>query len=186
MPATAVVPTHPERRSAAPAPAHAGAGFLLLVGLVALVAGGKAVLFDTIDPDCFWHLKVADQLRADGIRPVVDRLSFASVQTGWAPYSWLAELGMKATWDAGGYRAAVFVQALMQAALAAVVALACRAARPAAAPRCRFLPAPGEGACTGREPSRVAAVLAAAWAVFLTLPYVSFRPVTATLVIMAV
>src|SRR3954467_7460292 len=126
MPATAAASSRTQP-SPTPSPAapRTGVGFLLLVGLVALVAGGKAVLFDTIDPDCFWHLKVAEQLRAEGVRPVVDRLSFASVQTAWAPYSWLAELGMKATWDAGGYRAAVLVQALMQAALAAAIALGC-------------------------------------------------------------
>ena len=121
-------------------------GFVLLVGLVALVAGGKAVLFDTIDPDCFWHLLVAGQLKAEGIGPLVDRLSFASVQTAWTPYSWLAELAMKAVWDAGGYRLALGVQVFMQAGFVAAAALACGAARPAATPRCRFLPAPSEGA----------------------------------------
>src|SRR5688572_6164803 len=85
----------------------AGFGAALLVALLALAAAGKAVLYDTIDPDCFIHLLAADQLLSDGIGPLVDRQSFASVQTPWTPYSWLAELGMKAIWDAGGYRAAV-------------------------------------------------------------------------------
>src|SRR5215210_3049970 len=56
-------------------------GLLALLGLIALVAGGKAVLFDTLDPDCFWHLRVAEQLKTEGVRPLVDRMSFASVQT---------------------------------------------------------------------------------------------------------
>src|SRR5829696_10259538 len=98
MPAPVAV-FHPSR-SATPA-------FLALLGLVALVAGGKAVLFDTLDPDCFWHLRVAEQLRQDGIGPLVDRLSFGSMKEPWTPYSWLAELLMKVVWDAGGYRAAV-------------------------------------------------------------------------------
>ena len=70
-------------------------GFALLVGLVALAAAGKAVLFDTLDPDSFLHLLAADQLLQDGVGPLVDRQSFASVNQAWPPYSWLAELGMK-------------------------------------------------------------------------------------------
>src|SRR4051812_41176081 len=100
----------------------AQSGFVLLVSLLAVVAGGKAILFDTIDPDCFWHLRVAEQLQAEGIHPLVDRLSFSSIQEPWTPYSWLAELGMKAIWDAGGYRLALLVQAAMQAAFVVLLA----------------------------------------------------------------
>src|SRR5439155_16997475 len=60
-------------------------GFALLVALVALVAGGKAILHDTLDPDCFWHLRVAEQLHRDGIGPLVDNLSFASSKRPWTP-----------------------------------------------------------------------------------------------------
>src|SRR5438046_9216924 len=94
----------------------------LMIALLALVAAGKAVLYDTLDPDCFWHLRVADQLHRDGIGPLVDDLSFASSKLPWTPYSWLAELGMKTLWDAGGYRAAVAAQAVMQIALLAFLA----------------------------------------------------------------
>src|SRR4051812_12166525 len=142
---------------ARPAP-HAG--FALLIALLAVAAGGKAILYDTIDPDCFWHLKVASQMQQDGVGPLVDRLSFASVQTPWTPYSWLAELAMKATWDRGGYRAAVLAQALLQSAFVVAVALACRAARPAWSPRCRFLPAPASRTgCGTPESSRLAAAI---------------------------
>ena len=178
----------PDRSVVAPPRRSAGVGFVLLVGLVALVAGGKAVLFDTIDPDCFWHLMVAGQLRAEGIGPLVDRLSFASVQTAWTPYSWLAELAMKAVWDAGGYRLALGVQVAMQAGFVAAVALGCCAARAAATPRCRFLPAPSETVDTGccaAPSSQLAAVVAAAFATYLSLPYLSFRPVTAALILLA-
>jgi hypothetical protein len=160
-------------------------GLLALLGLIALVAGGKAVLFDTLDPDCFWHLRVAEQLKAEGVRPLVDRMSFASVQTPWTPYSWLAELAMKAVWDCGGWRAAVAAQALMQAAFVAVVGLACCSMRAAGGARSRFLPAPGVVAEDICETSRLSAVLATAFATFVSLPYLSFRPVTAALVVLA-
>lgn len=177
----AVEPTRP------PPAAARRAGFVLLVLLLAVAAGGKAVLFDTMDPDCFWHLRVAEQLLADGIGPIVDRISFASVQEAWTPYSWLAELGMKAVWDAGGYRAAVGVQAALRTAFVVAVAWACRLARPALPPRARFLP-PVEttersepAACS----SYLAAAVAAAGGAFVALPYLSFRPVTAALVLLA-
>src|SRR5450432_4852554 len=89
-------------------------GFGLLIALLALFAASKVVVYDTLDPDCFWHLRVAAQLHRDGIGPIVDDLSFASSRSPWTPYSWLAELGMKKVWDIGGYRAAIATQALMQ------------------------------------------------------------------------
>src|SRR5436190_19090162 len=106
-------------------------GMALLVGLVALAAAGKAVLFDTLDPDCFIHLLAPDQLLSDGIGPLADRQSFASALQPWPPYSWLAEIGMKRVWDGGGYRAAVAVQALLAAALVAVIGASCVAKAPA-------------------------------------------------------
>jgi hypothetical protein len=56
-------------------------------------AASKSILYDTLDPDCFWHLRVAEQLQRDGIRPLVDPMSFMSIKDPWTPYSWLAELG---------------------------------------------------------------------------------------------
>src|SRR3954452_16506163 len=90
-------------------------GFMLMISLLALVAAGKTILYDTLDPDCFWHLRVAEQLQRDGVGPIVDHLSFASIKTPWTPYSWLAELAMKAIWDAGGFRAALLVSAGLSA-----------------------------------------------------------------------
>src|SRR2546430_5416391 len=86
-------------------------GMVLLFGLIVLVAAGKPILFDTLDPDCFWHLRVAEQLRSDGIGPLVDRLSFASNQQPWTPYSWLAELGIDRIWRAFRWRGAILVHA---------------------------------------------------------------------------
>ncbi len=142
-------------------------GFFLLIGLIALAAAGKAILYDTLDPDCFWHLRVAEQLQREGIGPLVDQLSYASSKTAWTPYSWLAELGMKAIWDCGGYRAAVAAQALMQAGMVVFLSLAC-------------VEIQEEG-----SRSYVAAAVATAAGMFLSLAYLSFRPVTAAFVILA-
>jgi hypothetical protein len=136
--------------------------------MLALVAGGKAILYDTLDPDCFWHLRVAAQLEHDGIGPIVDHLSFASSPQPWTPYSWLGEIGMKTIWDHGGYRAAVAAQALMQAGLIFFLALSCLELQRQ------------EG-----QPRYLAAVVATAAGAYLSLPYLSFRPVTAALVILS-
>jgi len=139
----------------------------LLIALIALAAAAKPVLFDTLDPDCFWHLRVADQLLRDGVGPLVDDLSFASDKAPWTPYSWLAELGMKGVWDVGGYRAAVLVHALMNAAFVVLVALTCRRA-------------------AGDRPGAVTGTVAAtAVATFVSLPYLSFRPATLAIVLLA-
>ena len=100
-------------------------GFLAISALIALVGAGKAILADTLDPDCFWHLRVADELaRQTWPGPLVDDLSFSSIRTPWTPYSWLAELAMKKLWDIGGYRAAVITQAVMQWTFLMMIALA--------------------------------------------------------------
>ncbi len=48
-----------------------------------------------VDPDLFWHLKVAELLAIDGPRPIVDSFSYNSISEPWLPYSWLAELGIQ-------------------------------------------------------------------------------------------
>ncbi len=152
-------------------------GFWLFVAVLAAFAAAKAVRFDTLDPDCFWHLRVADQLARDGIGPVVDHLSFASQPKPWTPYSWLAELAMRAVWNTGGYRAAVATQAAVEAAFVLLLAAACGEAvifRPHRAPGLR----PGGGYATR-------AAIATAVGVYLSLPYLSFRPVTLALALMA-
>jgi hypothetical protein len=155
-------------------------GFSLAIGLIVLLAVAKVVLFDTLDPDCFWHLRVAQQLRTDGIGTLVDRLSFASIQTPWTPYSWLAELGMQGVWDRWGWRAAVAGQAAMEGlfviALAAAARARCSSKRMHKAPR-------GPGVT---EPGALQAAAATLFATILSLPYLSFRPVTAALVLLAV
>jgi len=167
------------------APRRVALGAALFIVLIALAAGGKAVLFDTIDPDCFLHLMAADQLLADGIGPLVDHQSFASVSTPWTPYSWLAELGMKLVWDHGGYRAAVLTHAAFAGAIIATIAGTCliRTRRPDDSlsddsPRTNPL-------FEAPTVSRLSVVIAAALAAFLSMPYLSFRPVTAAVLLLA-
>jgi hypothetical protein len=145
-------------------------GFILLIALLAFVPAAKTVLYDTLDPDSFIHLLAANQLWQDGIHPIVDHQSYMSIREPWTPYSWLAELGMKVIWDTGGYRAALATHALLAAGLICLIALAC-------AQRVR----------SQEDPDRLARIaLATAFAAYLSIPYLSFRPVTLALVIMAV
>jgi hypothetical protein len=160
-------------------------GFGLLVAMVSLVGVGKAVLYDTLDPDSFLHMMAADQMLRDGIGPIVDKQSFASIQTPWTPYSWLGALTMKAVWDTGGYRAAVAMHAFMSAALLSLIALSCRLAATSGlngTPRFTRPFAPSEAAPDG---AGLRSVIATAFAALMTLAYLSFRPVTMALVILA-
>jgi hypothetical protein len=146
-------------------------GFALLIALLALAAGAKAVLYDTLDPDLFWHLRVADELaRQPFPHALVDDLSFASSPAPWTPYSWLADLGMKKLWDFGGYRAAVIAQALMAGTLVVFISLSALELSIARFGRPRYL----------------AAGVAGFVGAFLSLPYLSFRPVTAALALLAI
>jgi hypothetical protein len=170
-------------------------GFWLLVLLIALVAAGKAILYDTLDPDCFWHLRVAAQLHRDGIGPIVDDLSFASSRQPWTPYSWLAELGMKAVWDLGGYRAAIAVTAVMQGIIILLLGMCCvELQRLGKSPTFNADPFRScsslnlENCKLNAErlpnPRYLAAALSTAIGAYLILPYLSFRPVTAGFVLL--
>jgi hypothetical protein len=143
--------------------------FWLMIVLLALFAASKAILFDTLDPDSFWHLRVAEQLHQQGIGPIVDNLSFASSKTPWTPYSWLAELGMKAIWDFGGYRAAVLTQAIMMACFVIFIALA-------AIELTRRVNDKG---------NPLAVIIGTAFAEISTLAYLSFRPATFAFMLLA-
>ena len=89
----------------------------------------------------------------------------------WVPYSWLAEVGMKSLWDTGGYRAAVATQAVIEALLY-------RDARTVAA-----IETTRVGGWIAKIYRRCA--VATVFGTFLSLAYLSFRPVTAVLVILA-
>jgi hypothetical protein len=229
-------PTEPCGSAAGPSPL----GYWLLVGLLAAFAAAKAVRFDTLDPDCFWHLRVADQLVHDGVGPLVDHLSFSSRPEPWTPYSWGAELAMLAVWNTGGFRAAVAAQAILEAAFVMLLGAACAervrigsavgipplAPGSAGVPRGHrhggwqlarppqsSPPTPAEPGANGMKKGAIAqsssptlngpgtaptrhgvadatppltsAALATAVGVYLSLPYLSFRPVTLALVLMA-
>jgi hypothetical protein len=130
----------------------------------------KAARLSTLDPDAFWHLRVADQLHRDGIRPLVDDLSYMSIRTPWTPYSWLAELGMRAAWDMAGLRGAVIAQASVGAIVIALVALTCLQTTALSKRGDRYMPAV------------VGALVAAMW----MLPFLAFRPVTLAIAILAI
>jgi hypothetical protein len=104
-------------------------GFWLFIACVASIGVSKTVLSDTLDPDLFWHLRVAEQLRNEGIHPLVDTISFTSIKQPWTPYSWLAELFMDGCWRTLGWRSAVAVEAILSAAIVVLIAL-CSACAP--------------------------------------------------------
>ncbi len=180
-------------------------GFVLIITLLMLFAAGKAVLHDTMDPDFFWHIRVAGQLQQDGVRPLVDQISFASTKSPWTPYSWLAELGMKWIWDHAGLRGAIAVQAILEAGFVLIIALCCLQRRISSLslysgrgsisktseiqnvdqlgePSPQPSPgAQGEGEIVPLFP----VVLATAFSIFLALPYLSFRPVLAAIDLIA-
>jgi hypothetical protein len=145
-------------------------GFWLLLSLLALLAAGKVILGDTLDPDAFWHMRVGEEIaRQSWPHTLVDDLSFASIRTPWTPYSWLAELGMKGLWDVGGFQAAVAVQAAMESAFIILLGLG----------------ALELSTTLHGQPRYLASAIGAAFGGVLSLAYLSFRPVTAALVLLA-
>jgi hypothetical protein len=154
-------------------PRDARIGYVLLIATIAFVAAAKAVLFGPVDPDLFLHLIAADHIAHNGVGPIVDTTSYVSSKEPWTPYSWLAELFMRWLLEAGGYRAAVVTYAVCSVAIVALIAMAGRFAQ-----RHRG----GEPAARG---SLLAVVVATGLGTVLTLPYLSFRPVTMAFVVMA-
>lgn len=143
-------------------------GYTLAIAILVLIAVAKPILMDSLDPDCFWHLRVAEQMLADGVGPLVDDLSFASIKQPWTPYSWLAELGMLGLWNAAGWRGAVAAHAAMTGTFVLLIAACCRQMR------------------AGNEPpSYFNTVVATALACVWSLAYLSFRPATLAIVLLA-
>ncbi len=143
-------------------------GFFLILAMLALGAANQ-MLASPIDPDLFWHLCVARQLLAQGIHPLIDHLAFASLHRPWTPYSWLAELGMNALWNLGGFRATVLILALLASTLIVLIALTSLELTRA----------------TQGEPRYLAAAAATLAGGFMALRYLSFRPDTMALVLLA-
>jgi len=141
------------------------ASFWLLIAIISLIGVSKAVN-TPLDPDLFWHLRVAEQLQHEGIHPLVDHISFMSTRDPWTPYSWLAELGMKFVWDHFGYRGTIAAQAITNAGIIVMIALGC-------------LSLAGKGRL-------LSCAVATALAAYLSLPYLSFRPATIAIFLLAV
>lgn len=142
--------------------------YRLSLALLVLVAVAKPILMDTLDPDCFWHLRVAQSLLHQGIGPLVDDLSFNSIREPWTPYSWLAQLAMLGVWNLAGWQGAVAVHAAMSAAFVLLVAAGCRELQ-------RIKHREGE----------LNTVLATAAACVWSLAYLSFRPATLAIDLLA-
>ena len=145
------------------------AGYRWALALLLTIPVAKAVMADSIDPDFFWHIRVADQLLTNGIKPVADSFSFMSQRGDWTPFSWLGELFMKWTYDAAGLRGVVGVHVLCSLAFFACIAAACVEAS-------RSLT---------QSPRRLAALLSTAFAMALSLAFLSFRPVTMALALLS-
>ncbi len=143
-------------------------GYRLALALLVLIAVAKPILIDTLDPDCFWHLRVARDLRQQGIGPIVDDISFNSIREPWTPYSWLAELGMLRVWETAGWRGAVAIHAMMSAAFVLLIAAGCRELQ-------RTLDRRGE----------LNTILATTAACVWSLAYLSFRPATLAIDLLA-
>lgn len=154
--------THTDRRQRS--------NFAWLLALICLFAAAKPILWDNLDPDFFWHLRVAEQIEQQGPVPIVDEMSFNSIKAPWTPYSWLAELGMKWWWDSFGLPGVLIAQAILQATFLAFIALSCLEAS-------RYI---------SNRPRYLTAILCTTFAGLFSLAYLSFRPVMFVLVLMSI
>ena len=142
--------------------------FWPLVCMLAAMAAVKPLLFDTLDPDLFWHILVGQQLAHDGVGPLVDCISYASMRDAWTPYSWLAEMGMNLLWRAGGFRAVLAAHGALAAGVILFTALA--------ALQC---------ARASRSGRYASALIATGAAMMLILPWYGFRPAAMAICLLA-
>jgi hypothetical protein len=144
-------------------------GFWLFVAAIAAIGVSKTVLSDTLDPDLFWHLRVAEQLRAEGIHPLIDTLSFTSIKQPWTPYSWLAELFMEWSWRVLGWQSAIAWEAAATIAIIILIALCTQERRPVLGPV-----------------SRLNCAIATTLGAIFAIPYLAFRPVAFAIVLLGI
>src|SRR5438552_2542663 len=104
---------------------RATVGFFILLALLLLAGADKQISANTLDPDLFGHMRVGGQLLREGVRPLIDDISFNSPGQPWTPYSWLAETALEGPWRAGGLLGAVLLSAALIAATIALIAFAC-------------------------------------------------------------
>ncbi|MEO6435515.1 MAG: hypothetical protein ABIP55_07105 [Tepidisphaeraceae bacterium] len=177
-------PAAPSKPTSGVLRGRAAVGFFALLAMLMLAGAQKQITGNTLDPDLFWHLRVAEQLMRDGIGPLVDEISFASSKRPWTPYSWLAELALERIWRAGGLRAAVAAGAGLIAAVIGLLGCACYQARRAAdgdQQRGNGDPAGADDPASGLLP----VLLATGVGTMLCLQYLTLRPVTVAFLIIA-
>ena len=154
-------------------------GLVLMIALIALAGAAKTIICDTIDPDSFWHLRVGEQLLNDGIGPLNDSISYSSIREPWTPYSWLCEIGMLKLWQFGGFRLAIAATAMCVAGFIVMMAFSCIELQ-------KYAMDNGPAEALRDRQFQFSVVLATAFGTFLSLPFLSFRPVTFCLFILSI
>ena len=132
------------------------ANALFCVSLFVVASALFALGDQDVDPDLFWHLRVAELIEATGPQPLVDTFSYNSTPWPWIPYSWLAELGMRRAMESLGTLALSLVPLLCYLATLLFVTLAVIGR-------------------TGRSLKAASVVTVVA---LLILPFIGFRPAT--------
>jgi len=74
-----------------------------------------------VDPDFWWHLRVAEFIRAMGDVPRTDFLSWQALGEPWVAHSWLHDLAMWWAYSVGGASGVGLLGALMAAAVVLLV-----------------------------------------------------------------
>ena len=98
-----------------------------VIAILALMvmAGGPSLGSAFIDPDYYWHVVLGQEMLAGGKAVAPDDVSFATVRTPYRRHSWGADMLMAEAdrrWGVAGYR---LLRALLRAATAGLVAVAC-------------------------------------------------------------
>ena len=87
-----------------------------------------------VDPDFWWHLRVAEHIRDAGDVPRTDFLSWLAMGEPWIAHSWLHDLAMLAAYSVGGLSAVGILGALVAAVLVVLAYRLFMVAVPASTP----------------------------------------------------
>jgi hypothetical protein len=87
-----------------------------------------------VDPDFWWHLRVAEHIRDAGDVPRTDFLSWLAMGEPWIAHSWLHDLAMLAAYSVGGLSAVGILGALVAAVLVVLAYRLFMVAMPASTP----------------------------------------------------
>lgn len=101
-----------------------------------VVAGLAWVLMirPQVDPDFWWHLRVAEYVRDVGDVPRMDFMSWMAMGEPWIAHSWLHDLVMLAAYSVGGLSAVGVLGAVLAAAIVVLAYRLFMAAAPASTP----------------------------------------------------